>query len=163
MRLAEVVTLLISLAVLVCSTLYRTITWCWLSPPFTIGFFRISPNTRAGKTSPTRISSPLHEIKPAYDVVVIGSGYGGGVAASRMARAQPKQSACVLESGDERWPQELGVLSWRVSDFLLGSPDSAARLWSSVPGLSSATTDTFREGSWLVSMDLWAQVECFHG
>lgn len=49
-----------------------------------------------------RLSSALSNIKPAYDVVVIGSGYGGGVAASRMARAQPKQSVCVLERGSER-------------------------------------------------------------
>jgi choline dehydrogenase-like flavoprotein len=40
----------------------------------------------------------------AYDCVVIGSGYGGGVAASRMARAG--QSVCLLERGQERWPGE---------------------------------------------------------
>ena len=39
-----------------------------------------------------------------YDVVVIGSGYGGAVAASRMARAS--QTVCLLELGKERWPGE---------------------------------------------------------
>ncbi|OQN98005.1 hypothetical protein B0A48_16310 [Cryoendolithus antarcticus] len=55
---------------------------------------------------PPRIGKPIHTIRDSYDVVVIGSGYGGGVAASRMARAQPKQSVCVLERGLERWPGE---------------------------------------------------------
>ena len=34
-----------------------------------------------------RLSSPIEELKPHYTVVVIGSGYGGGIAASRLARA----------------------------------------------------------------------------
>jgi hypothetical protein len=32
-----------------------------------------------------RLSSPASEIGPAYDVIVVGSGYGGGVAASRLS------------------------------------------------------------------------------
>jgi choline dehydrogenase-like flavoprotein len=43
-------------------------------------------------------------MRPSYDVVVIGSGYGGGVAASRMARGG--QSVCLLELGREKWPGE---------------------------------------------------------
>lgn len=46
-------------------------------------------------------------MRNSYDCVVIGSGYGGGVAASRMARAN--QSVCVLERGKERWPGEFPV------------------------------------------------------
>lgn len=48
-----------------------------------------------------RISRPVELLRHEYDVVVVGSGYGGGVAASRMARG--KQSVCVLELGKERW------------------------------------------------------------
>jgi NADPH-dependent 2,4-dienoyl-CoA reductase/sulfur reductase-like enzyme len=48
-----------------------------------------------------RISKPVELLRHQYDVVVIGSGYGGGVAASRMARGG--QSVCVLERGKERW------------------------------------------------------------
>ena len=45
--------------------------------------------------------SSVELMRPAYDVVVIGSGYGGGVAASRMARGG--QSVCLLELGREKW------------------------------------------------------------
>jgi choline dehydrogenase-like flavoprotein len=46
-------------------------------------------------------------MRPEYDVVVVGSGYGGAVAASRMARAG--KSVCLLELGKERWPGEFPV------------------------------------------------------
>jgi hypothetical protein len=54
-----------------------------------------------------RISRPVPMMRTEYDVVVIGSGYGGGVAASRMARAG--KSVCLLELGKERWPGEFPV------------------------------------------------------
>lgn len=58
----------------------------------------------------TRLSSPVTEIKNHYDVIVIGSGYGGGIAASRMARTKKKDgsnlSVCLLEKGKEIRPGE---------------------------------------------------------
>ncbi|KAL9066065.1 MAG: hypothetical protein Q9157_007266 [Trypethelium eluteriae] len=58
----------------------------------------------ANGSSFPRIGRPVELLRHSYDVVVIGSGYGGGVAASRMARGG--QSVCLLERGKERWPGE---------------------------------------------------------
>lgn len=54
-----------------------------------------------------RISRPVELLRTSYDIVVIGSGYGGGVAASRMARG--RQSVCLLERGKEKWPGEYPI------------------------------------------------------
>lgn len=51
-----------------------------------------------------RISLSLDQLKSHYDVVVIGSGYGGSIAASRLARAG--QKVCLLERGKEFLPGE---------------------------------------------------------
>ena len=47
-----------------------------------------------------RIASPISQMKDTYDVVVIGSGYGGSIAASRFSRAG--QKVCLLERGVEK-------------------------------------------------------------
>lgn len=65
-----------------------------------------------------RISRPVELLRSSYDCVVVGSGYGGAVAASRMARTG--ETVCVLERGKEKWPGEypsgpegaLGELHW---------------------------------------------------
>ncbi|XP_078681275.1 uncharacterized protein LOC144916136 isoform X2 [Branchiostoma floridae x Branchiostoma belcheri] len=48
--------------------------------------------------------SNLADVRPHYNVVVIGSGYGGSIAASRAARAGV--SVCLLERGKELQPGE---------------------------------------------------------
>jgi cholesterol oxidase len=51
------------------------------------------------------LSSPVTNLRDHYDVVVVGSGYGGAIAASRLARARrqggEKVHVCVLERGRE--------------------------------------------------------------
>jgi len=54
----------------------------------------------------------LHDLVAHYEVVVVGSGYGGAIAASRLARAD--RSVCLLERGRELQPGEY--------------PDSAAEM-----------------------------------
>ncbi len=51
-----------------------------------------------------RLSLPIAQIRDHYDVIVIGSGYGGSISASRMARAG--KSVCLLEKGREIHPGE---------------------------------------------------------
>lgn len=51
-----------------------------------------------------RLSRPIGSLRDQYDAVVIGSGYGGGIAASRLARAGRR--VCVFERGKEMWPGE---------------------------------------------------------
>jgi cholesterol oxidase len=52
----------------------------------------------------SRLASPIHEMKDHYDVLVVGSGYGGAITASRLARAG--QRVCILERGKEFQPGE---------------------------------------------------------
>lgn len=77
-----------------------------------------------------RISKPVELLRHSYDCVVIGSGYGGSIAASRMARAG--QSVCLLERGEERWPGEYPTDSmetfkqWRFTGDL--TPSSLGKI-----------------------------------
>jgi cholesterol oxidase len=71
------------------------------------GLFTASTEPRKDEGAPSRASQPrlarpASELKSDYDVVVIGSGYGGGVAASRLARCG--KTVAVLERGREFLP-----------------------------------------------------------
>ena len=52
------------------------------------------------------LATPWNQRKNSYDVVVIGSGYGGAISAARLASAQlnPKPAVCILERGKEWEP-----------------------------------------------------------
>lgn len=77
-----------------------------------------------------RIARPLNEAKSHYTVLVIGSGYGAGVAASRLARAG--QDVAILERGKEMLPGEYpnkladaqGAMQFNVKGGRIGSPDA---------------------------------------
>ncbi|HEX6419152.1 MAG TPA: GMC family oxidoreductase N-terminal domain-containing protein [Acidimicrobiales bacterium] len=56
-------------------------------------------HTDGARPPSPRLSRPHSEMRERYDVVVVGSGYGGAITASRLARAG--RSVCVLERGRE--------------------------------------------------------------
>ena len=78
----------------------------------------------------SRLASRADEIGARYDVVVVGSGYGGGVAASRLARMG--LSVAVLERGREVLPGDFpgGLLAAQretqvvTASHRLGAPTS---------------------------------------
>jgi len=79
-----------------------------------------------------RLSSPVETLKDHYAVIVIGSGYGAAIAASRMARAG--QQVCILERGREFQPGEYPSRSTEaVAEFQAHAPDFPQ--WGSRTGL----------------------------
>ncbi len=52
------------------------------------------------------LQTPWQDRRKAYDIVIIGSGYGGAITAARLATAKlnPPRSICILERGKERAP-----------------------------------------------------------
>ena len=60
---------------------------------------RITLGMEHEKYSMTRLASAHDTLKSSYDVIVVGSGYGGGVTASRLSRAGKR--VAVLERGRE--------------------------------------------------------------
>jgi cholesterol oxidase len=70
----------------------------------------------------TRLSWPIENIKRSYEVVVVGSGYGAAIAASRLARAGRR--VCVLERGRE----------WQTGEYPDTLREAAAQMQVDAPG-----------------------------
>lgn len=62
------------------------------------------PTQQAPPPSWPRLAKDLDSLEHYYPVLVVGSGYGGGIAACRLSAAG--QTVCVLERGKEMWPGE---------------------------------------------------------
>src|SRR5690349_3783490 len=63
-----------------------------------------------------RLSSDFAKLAEHYEVLVVGSGYGGAIAASRMARAF--RTVCVLERGREWLPPDFPKTTAEMLDEL---------------------------------------------
>ena len=84
-----------------------------------------------------RLSKSIDNIKPYYDVVIIGSGYGGSIAASRLSRLGKK--VCLLERGKEyltgQFPDSstkaLPHTQFHYEDIHIGSKTALYDFWGS--------------------------------
>lgn len=69
-----------------------------------------------------RLSSSIGRLKPHYDVVVVGTGYGGAVAAARLAKGGRR--VCVLERGRELQPGDYpDTLGKALREFQVDLPN----------------------------------------
>ena len=76
-----------------------------------------------------RLASSFGSIKDRYEIVVVGSGYGGAIAASRLARAG--REVCLLEQGKEFQPGEYpNTLLEATAELQVSMPDVDVHLGS---------------------------------
>ena len=81
------------------------------------------------------LGTPWEQRKSKYDVVVIGSGYGGAITAARLAAADlnPKPSICILERGKEWQPGDFPETPGRRGRGGAQRPQSAGPLRTAEP------------------------------
>src|SRR4051812_43506415 len=69
----------------------------------------------SGMPNNTSLSNAWNERKNSYDFIVVGSGYGGSITASRLVNSPAKPSVCILERGKE-WP--VGTFPDKIEEVL---------------------------------------------
>lgn len=97
--------------------------------------------------SSKRISQPFSKADDTYDVIVVGSGYGGGIAGSRLARAGKK--VAILERGREIRPGEY--------------PDTAAAGMTEMQITTAQSGKTFGKADGLYDLRLNDDMNVFVG
>jgi cholesterol oxidase len=71
-----------------------------------------------------RLALHIADLAPRYDVVVVGSGYGGAIAACRLAQVRPSLRVCLLERGREIHPGGFpDTLAKLIGDIQIDYPD----------------------------------------
>ena len=101
-----------------------------------------------------RLSSPIETIKEHYRVVVIGSGYGAAIAASRLSRAG--QEVCVLERGREfqpgeypnRTPQALAEMQAHTPECAQIGSRTGSSIFTSTPTSTFLSAAAWVEPRW---------------
>ena len=69
-----------------------------------------------GEISPNYESTSVTVMDFDYDVIVVGSGFGGSVAALRLTEKNYK--VLVIEAGREFKDKDYATSSWKIRDFL---------------------------------------------
>jgi hypothetical protein len=75
-----------------------------LSQAAPTGMLKIHARSDEAPSKWPKLSTDTKDIKAHYPVLIVGSGYGGGVSACRLSGLG--QKVCVLERGKEMWPGE---------------------------------------------------------
>ncbi|MEE4192976.1 MAG: alpha/beta fold hydrolase [Halieaceae bacterium] len=102
--------------------------------------------------------APVPEHQPHFDVIIIGSGYGGSIAASRLAWAQDEHgkrlNVCLLERGKEYLP---GMFPSEVSSLAGHVRLTTPRTWNAEQereqGKAEASAQGLRDGLFDIRVD----------
>jgi cholesterol oxidase len=82
----------------------------------------LSIRMRLTEAAVDQLSCPVERIRAHYSVVVVGSGYGGAIAAARLARAG--QAVCLLERGRELRPGDFPTTAHEATEqFQVSGPE----------------------------------------